>query len=46
MPVDEEATDAFQITRALALSERATGVHLSPAHYAMPTIVGSVDHLY
>lgn len=48
MPVEEEAPDYYQvrITRALALAERATSVHLSPAHYAIPAIVGSVDHLY
>ncbi|GII65071.1 hypothetical protein Skr01_51560 [Sphaerisporangium krabiense] len=48
MPVDEEAPDYFptRIMGVLALAERATGVHLSPACYAMPTIVGSIDHLY
>ncbi|MEV4061452.1 DUF6461 domain-containing protein [Nonomuraea dietziae] len=45
---EEEAPDYFpiRITRALALAERATSVHLPPAHHAVPAIVGSVDHLY
>jgi hypothetical protein len=44
--LDEEATGDLRITRALALAERVTGVRLSPAHYALPVVVGSVDHLY
>ncbi|MCC5578946.1 hypothetical protein IMZ11_25290 [Microtetraspora sp. AC03309] len=33
------------IARALALAERATGVHLSPARYADPAVIGPTDHL-
>ncbi|MEV4164016.1 DUF6461 domain-containing protein [Nonomuraea dietziae] len=48
MPVEEEDPDYYRvrITRALALAERATSVHLSPAHHAIPAITGSVDGLY
>ncbi|MEU7003583.1 DUF6461 domain-containing protein [Nonomuraea sp. NPDC046570] len=37
---------ADPITSALALASRATGVHLSCAHYARPTLTGSTDHLH
>ncbi|WP_431919614.1 DUF6461 domain-containing protein [Nonomuraea jabiensis] len=33
------------VSSALALAERATGVHLSPARYAGPALIGSTDHL-
>ncbi|MGV9325559.1 DUF6461 domain-containing protein [Streptosporangium sandarakinum] len=33
------------VCRALALAERTTGVHLSPARYADPALIGSTDHL-
>ncbi|WP_162641232.1 DUF6461 domain-containing protein [Streptosporangium sp. 'caverna'] len=33
------------IASALALVSRATGVHLSRAHYARPALTGSTDHL-
>ncbi|MBG0819625.1 hypothetical protein HS048_02510 [Planomonospora sp. ID91781] len=33
------------ISRALALAERATGVHLSAARYGGPALIGSTDHL-
>ncbi|GAA0826562.1 DUF6461 domain-containing protein [Streptosporangium amethystogenes subsp. fukuiense] len=33
------------ISRALALAERATGVHLSAARYASPALSGPTDHL-
>ncbi|MFK4036345.1 DUF6461 domain-containing protein [Nonomuraea wenchangensis] len=33
------------IASALALASRATGVHLSRAHYARPALTGSTDHL-
>ncbi len=33
------------VAAALALAERATGVHLSPAHYAAPALYGSTEHL-
>lgn len=38
-----EITDP--VSSALALAERATGVHLSPARYAGPALIGSTDHL-
>ncbi|MGW0194141.1 DUF6461 domain-containing protein [Nonomuraea sp. NPDC003201] len=31
------------VSGALALAERATGVHLSPARYAGPALIGSTD---
>lgn len=34
------------VSSALALAERATGVHLSRAHYAAPALIGPTDHLY
>ncbi|MGV9305564.1 DUF6461 domain-containing protein [Nonomuraea sp. NPDC003727] len=33
------------VPRALALAERVTGVHLSPARYAGPALVGPTDQL-
>ncbi|WP_084962917.1 DUF6461 domain-containing protein [Thermoactinospora rubra] len=33
------------VSSALALAERATGVHLSSAHLASPALIGSTDHL-
>lgn len=33
------------VSRALVLAERVTGVHLSPARYARPTLSGPIDHL-
>ncbi|MFD1938289.1 MULTISPECIES: DUF6461 domain-containing protein [Nonomuraea] len=33
------------VSRALALAERATGVHLSPARYAGPALLGPTEHL-
>jgi hypothetical protein len=33
------------VAGALALASRATGVHLSRAHYARPVLAGSTDHL-
>ncbi|MFD8564559.1 DUF6461 domain-containing protein [Streptosporangium canum] len=33
------------VSRALALAERATGVHLPPARYAGPALIGPTDHL-
>ncbi|WP_169953043.1 DUF6461 domain-containing protein [Microbispora sp. H11081] len=33
------------ISRALALAERATGVHLSSSRYAGPALMGPIDHL-
>ncbi|MEU4541667.1 DUF6461 domain-containing protein [Streptosporangium sp. NPDC023825] len=34
------------VSSALALAERATGVHLSPACFARPALIGSTDHLH
>ncbi|MEV7009942.1 DUF6461 domain-containing protein [Streptosporangium sp. NPDC051022] len=34
------------VSSALALAERATGVHLSRARYAGPALIGPTDHLY
>ena len=34
------------VSSALALAERATGVHLSPARFARPALIGSTDHLH
>ncbi|GGL34345.1 DUF6461 domain-containing protein [Planomonospora parontospora] len=34
------------VSSALALAERATGVHLSPARFARPALIGSTDHIY
>ncbi|NJP92024.1 hypothetical protein HCN51_21600 [Nonomuraea sp. FMUSA5-5] len=34
-----------RVAGALALASRATGVHLSRAHYARPALTGSTDHL-
>ncbi|MFD0887726.1 DUF6461 domain-containing protein [Streptosporangium algeriense] len=47
MDVDGEAPEFPRdvVSRALALAERATGVHLSPARYAGPALLGPVDHL-
>lgn len=47
LPVgDEEPQFAGNpVSSALALTERATGVHLSRARYAGPALVGSTDHL-
>ncbi|MFI7419440.1 DUF6461 domain-containing protein [Nonomuraea sp. NPDC049684] len=33
------------VAGALALASRATGVHLTRAHYAQPALTGSTDHL-
>lgn len=34
------------VCSALALAERATGVHLSSARFAGPALIGSTDHVY
>lgn len=34
------------VSSALALAERATGVHLSSARFASPALIGSTDHIY
>jgi hypothetical protein len=34
------------VSSALALAERATGVHLSPARFAGPALIGSTDHVH
>ncbi|WP_152990474.1 DUF6461 domain-containing protein [Sphaerimonospora mesophila] len=34
-----------RVSRALALAERATGVHLSSMRYAEPALIGPTDHL-
>ncbi|GII05788.1 DUF6461 domain-containing protein [Planobispora takensis] len=34
------------VSSALALAERATGVHLSSARFAGPALIGSTDHIY
>ncbi|GIH93860.1 DUF6461 domain-containing protein [Planobispora siamensis] len=33
------------VRRALALAERAAGVHFSAAHYARPALAGPTEHL-
>ncbi|NUT39579.1 MAG: hypothetical protein HOV86_06275 [Thermoactinospora sp.] len=44
--VDDPGFAEDPVSSALALAERATGVHLSRAHYARPALFGSVDHLH
>ncbi|MEV0197093.1 DUF6461 domain-containing protein [Nonomuraea sp. NPDC050691] len=34
------------VSSALALAERATGVHLPSARFASPALIGSTDHIY
>ncbi|GGQ30260.1 hypothetical protein [Streptosporangium pseudovulgare] len=34
------------VSSALALAERATGVHLSSARFARPALIGSTDHIH
>ncbi|MEV4567282.1 hypothetical protein AB0K12_26255 [Nonomuraea sp. NPDC049419] len=43
--VGGDATDD-PTSAALALSERATGVHFSPAAYARTALIGSTEHLF
>ncbi|MFI6795274.1 DUF6461 domain-containing protein [Streptosporangium canum] len=47
MDIDGELPDFPHdiIPRALALAERATGVHLSPTCYAGSALIGPTDHL-
>ncbi|MEU8039082.1 DUF6461 domain-containing protein [Streptosporangium sp. NPDC049078] len=47
LPVDDEKPQfaGNPVSSALALAERATGVHLSRARYAGLALVGSTDHL-
>ncbi|MEW1841553.1 DUF6461 domain-containing protein [Nonomuraea angiospora] len=43
MPLDGEADGRTSIALAVALAARATGVTLTPAHYAAEPVVGSID---
>ncbi|WP_371778517.1 DUF6461 domain-containing protein [Streptosporangium subroseum] len=43
---DDDGFSEDPIPSALALASRATGVHLSRARYARPTLTGPTDHLY
>ncbi|NRQ30876.1 hypothetical protein HII36_03355 [Nonomuraea sp. NN258] len=47
MDVDGELPElpGDAVSRALALAERVTGVHLSPARYAGAALIGPCDHL-
>ncbi|MEU4536730.1 DUF6461 domain-containing protein [Streptosporangium sp. NPDC023825] len=47
LPVDDEEPQfaGDPVSSALALAERATGVHLSRARYAGRAPIGSTDHL-
>ncbi|MBE1586568.1 DUF6461 domain-containing protein [Nonomuraea angiospora] len=43
MPLDGEADGRTSIALAFALAAEATGVTLTPAHYAAEPVVGSID---
>ncbi|MEU5862762.1 DUF6461 domain-containing protein [Nonomuraea sp. NPDC047529] len=43
MPLDGEADTGTSTALALALAARATGVALTPTHYAAEPVVGSID---
>ncbi|MED7928691.1 DUF6461 domain-containing protein [Nonomuraea sp. LP-02] len=47
MNLDDERPEfpEHPVASALALAERATGVHLSPAHYADPALTGTTGYM-